>query len=500
MTPPSQADLDLQRRLAALTPEQRRLLELRRRQKEATDPSRPRPLPRRPREPLPLSFGQERLWFLDRMDPGTAAYNIPAHLRLAGDLDVPALKAALQEVVRRHEALRTTFAEGAGGPVQVIAPELELRVPVVDLRGLPAARGEGEMARWSAVEAATAVRPRPRAAAAHAPAAADRPRVERRVQLPPHRRRRLVDRGADPRDRGPLSGPARGAALAAAGAAAPVRGLRRLAAGLPPGPGSRRAARLLAAAAPGRAGAVAAPHRPAAAGGAALPRRQRAAGAAAGAGSGPAPPLPGRGRHPVHGGGGGLLRPAGAAVRRGRPDGGHPRRGAQAGRAGRSDRAVHQLPRAAPAAARRSRPARAAGRGARHRAWRLRPPGPAVRQAGGGAGAGAQPQPDAAVPDPARAGRGRLPGAAPARADPGAGRPGGEHLEARPHPAGARPVPGDGADLAVQHRPLRRRDRAPAGRPLRHAARRRRGRSGPRPLLAAADGRRRGASGGRRVE
>ncbi|MEO6191436.1 MAG: condensation domain-containing protein, partial [Thermoanaerobaculia bacterium] len=154
MTPPSQADLDLQRRLAALTPEQRRLLELRRRQKEGADPSRPRPLPRRPGEPLPLSFGQERLWFLDRMDPGSAAYNIPAHLRLAGDLDVPALKAALQEVVRRHEALRTTFAEGAGGPVQVIAPELELIVPVVDLRGLPAARGEREMARWSAVEAA----------------------------------------------------------------------------------------------------------------------------------------------------------------------------------------------------------------------------------------------------------------------------------------------------------------------------------------------------------
>ncbi len=148
------ADPDLDRRLAALTPEQRRLLELRRKQKEGADPSRPRALPRRDGEELPLSFGQERLWFLDRLDPGSAAYNIPVHLRLEGDLDVAALRATLDEVIRRHEALRTTFAETAGGPVQVIAPTLALSLPVVDLRGLPPELREAEAGRWSAAEAA----------------------------------------------------------------------------------------------------------------------------------------------------------------------------------------------------------------------------------------------------------------------------------------------------------------------------------------------------------
>jgi amino acid adenylation domain-containing protein len=147
-------EADVQRRIASLTPEQRRLLELRRKQKEAADPSRPRALPRQDGEELPLSFGQERLWFLDRLDPGSAAYNIPVHLRLAGDLDVAALAATLEEVIRRHEALRTTFAESVGGPVQVVAPSLGLSLPVVDLRGLPPEPRDREAAAWSAAEAA----------------------------------------------------------------------------------------------------------------------------------------------------------------------------------------------------------------------------------------------------------------------------------------------------------------------------------------------------------
>ncbi|HEY6320725.1 MAG TPA: condensation domain-containing protein, partial [Thermoanaerobaculia bacterium] len=71
---------------------------------------------------LPLSFAQLRLWFLDRLAPGSAAYNVPLAVWLLGDLDVPALGAAVAALVRRHETLRTTFHEVAGEPLQIIAP------------------------------------------------------------------------------------------------------------------------------------------------------------------------------------------------------------------------------------------------------------------------------------------------------------------------------------------------------------------------------------------
>src|SRR5918994_6812467 len=71
---------------------------------------------------FPLSFAQQRLWFLHRLDPASPAYNIPAALRLRGRLDVAALQRSLAEIARRHEALRTTFAEMDGRPVQVVAP------------------------------------------------------------------------------------------------------------------------------------------------------------------------------------------------------------------------------------------------------------------------------------------------------------------------------------------------------------------------------------------
>ncbi|HEY7295235.1 MAG TPA: condensation domain-containing protein, partial [Dehalococcoidia bacterium] len=71
---------------------------------------------------LALSYGQERLWFLERLQAGQAVYNVSTALRLDGALDVDALAQALEEIVRRHEVLRTTFAEEAGRPVPVIAP------------------------------------------------------------------------------------------------------------------------------------------------------------------------------------------------------------------------------------------------------------------------------------------------------------------------------------------------------------------------------------------
>ncbi|MES1240935.1 MAG: non-ribosomal peptide synthase/polyketide synthase [Acidobacteriota bacterium] len=87
----------------------------------------------------PLSFAQHRLWFFDRLAPGSALYNMPALLRIAGPLRVDLLTAAVAEVVRRHDTLRTVFHPGAGDePVQLALPDLPGPVlPVVDLSGLP---------------------------------------------------------------------------------------------------------------------------------------------------------------------------------------------------------------------------------------------------------------------------------------------------------------------------------------------------------------------------
>ncbi|HVR98391.1 MAG TPA: amino acid adenylation domain-containing protein, partial [Thermoanaerobaculia bacterium] len=109
------------------------------------------PIPRRPASlgPPPLSFAQERLWFLDRLDAGTA-YNIPLALRISGDLSVAALEGAFRELVRRHEALRTTFAEVGDQAVQVIAPPGGWSMLRIDLSGLFAVSpelGEAEVLR-----------------------------------------------------------------------------------------------------------------------------------------------------------------------------------------------------------------------------------------------------------------------------------------------------------------------------------------------------------------
>jgi amino acid adenylation domain-containing protein len=102
---------------------------------------------------LPLSFAQQRLWFIDRLEPGSSVYNFPAAVRLKGLLNVVALKDSLNEIVKRHEALRTTFAIVDGRPVQVIAPHLTLTLPIVDLRELPETDREPEVRRLATNEA-----------------------------------------------------------------------------------------------------------------------------------------------------------------------------------------------------------------------------------------------------------------------------------------------------------------------------------------------------------
>ena len=110
-------------------------------------------VPRADRDGAPLSFAQERLWFIDRLEPGSAVYNIPVAWRLDGALDEAALERALGEIVRRHEALRTTFREVDGSPVQVIAPFGGFTLPVEDLSGLGEADREVEARRRATEEA-----------------------------------------------------------------------------------------------------------------------------------------------------------------------------------------------------------------------------------------------------------------------------------------------------------------------------------------------------------
>jgi amino acid adenylation domain-containing protein len=104
---------------------------------------------------LPLSYAQQRLWLLDRLEPGSSAYNLELAVGLRGDLDEAVLAAALAAIVRRHEALRTAFAESGGVPAQRIEPWRGFALPVVDLRRL----GEDAAGEARRLVAANARRP-----------------------------------------------------------------------------------------------------------------------------------------------------------------------------------------------------------------------------------------------------------------------------------------------------------------------------------------------------
>src|SRR4051794_15871338 len=83
---------------------------------------------------FPTSFAQQRLWFLDQLAPGSPLYNMPASVRLPPAVAGDPLPRALAEIVRRHESLRPTFVAVDGEPLQVVAPSLDMPLPVLDLR------------------------------------------------------------------------------------------------------------------------------------------------------------------------------------------------------------------------------------------------------------------------------------------------------------------------------------------------------------------------------
>jgi len=107
----------------------------------------------------PLSFSQERMWFLDQLDPGTPVYNLFNLVEVKGPLSIPILGRCLDELVRRHEALRTVFVAEEGKPLQRILPPAPFPLPVVDLSGLPAAPATLRQAEMARLEAADHNRP-----------------------------------------------------------------------------------------------------------------------------------------------------------------------------------------------------------------------------------------------------------------------------------------------------------------------------------------------------
>jgi hypothetical protein len=124
---------DMSRDIAGLSIAERTELELRLlgdRAAAARVPGIPR---RDPGASAPLSFAQQRLWFLDQLYPGRSTYNIARRIRIGGALDLEALRRALDAIVARHETLRTTIVAVDGTPQQRVAPALSIPLPITDL-------------------------------------------------------------------------------------------------------------------------------------------------------------------------------------------------------------------------------------------------------------------------------------------------------------------------------------------------------------------------------
>jgi amino acid adenylation domain-containing protein len=145
---------ELNSRIEGLSPQKRALLQLRLRQNAATVKGEPAIKARADRNSARASFAQQRLWFLEQLEPGQASYNVPRAIRLQGPLNIEALRATLAEIVRRHEPFRTHFLNVDGELRQIICDDVNIPLTEIDLTSVLKTDREAEGLRLTRVEAA----------------------------------------------------------------------------------------------------------------------------------------------------------------------------------------------------------------------------------------------------------------------------------------------------------------------------------------------------------
>ncbi|MEO0684872.1 MAG: condensation domain-containing protein, partial [Cyanobacteria bacterium J06649_11] len=124
---------DINQRIANLSPAKRALLEKQLQKKALQTKLENKIFPRINSQDSLLSFTQQQMWLLDQLEPGNPAYNRPTNISLTGTLNVAALEKSLNEIIHRHEILRTSFEEVKGQPFQKIHPSITLELPIIDL-------------------------------------------------------------------------------------------------------------------------------------------------------------------------------------------------------------------------------------------------------------------------------------------------------------------------------------------------------------------------------
>ena len=143
----------IEQQIAGLSPAKRTILEGRLQDKTLATSGKLN-IPRRTnQEESLLSFSQHRMWFLDRLEPGNPSYNRPSNIRFIGQLNVTTLEQSLNEIIRRHEVLRTNFPSVQGQPEIAIAPHLNLSLPIIDLCHVPTSEQQEKVEKLAAQEA-----------------------------------------------------------------------------------------------------------------------------------------------------------------------------------------------------------------------------------------------------------------------------------------------------------------------------------------------------------